>query len=197
MITRFIQLQFGLMLFGIGFALMIKAGLGADPWTVFHVGLANYLGVSVGLVIQVTGAAFLACSWAFLQAPVGIGSVCNMVLVGPWINLFLTIIPSSSLTIISFSELIAAIVMIGFATALYISAAMGAGPRDSFVLGIAQKSGYSIKITRLGLEIIATIAGILLAGPVGIGTVIFALTIGPVMQFFLTRMRILAREKSP
>lgn len=193
MILRFIQLQVGLMLFGLGLALVIEAEFGADPWTVFHVGLATILGVSVGIVIQLTGVVFLFSAWAFLRAPVGIGSICNMVLVGPWINIFLNLIPSSSsMPLVSLVELILAILVIGLATALYISADMGAGPRDSFVLGLSRASGFSIKYVRLGLELAALIAGYLLNGPIGIGTVIFALAIGPIMQFFLQRVRLSA-----
>lgn len=190
MILRFIQLQVGIMLFGLGLALVIKANLGADPWTVFHVGIATISGISVGTVIQLTGACFLFAAWAFLRARVGIGSICNMMLVGPWINAFLVVVPSSSVKILSFAELGLAILVIGLGTALYIAAEMGAGPRDSFVLGLAHTSGYSIKYVRLGLELVALIAGYFLHGPVGIGTVIFALAMGPVMQFFLKRVRL-------
>ncbi len=188
MISRLARLQIGLMLFGVGLALVIKADLGADPWTVFHVGIANNFGLSVGTVIQLTGAGFMLFAWAVLRQPVGIGSICNMALVGPWINVFLGLIPSISNLWVSLCALSFALVILGLATALYITANLGAGPRDSFVLGLARKSGISIKYIRLLVEVMALIAGFLLHGPVGIGTVIFALAMGPIMQFFLQRL---------
>lgn len=189
MIQRFVQLQIGLMLCSLGLALVIKADLGADPWTVFHVGVASVSGLSVGTIIQLTGALFMLLAWAFLRAPVGIGSVCNMALVGPWINAFLSILPSSDLSVIVIGQFLLALLSLGFGTALYISADMGAGPRDSFTLGMVRCYGVSIKYARFGMEVLALIAGFLLNGPLGIGTVIFALAMGPLMQFFLQRVR--------
>jgi uncharacterized membrane protein YczE len=197
MIVRFVQLQIGILLCGLGLALVLNADLGADPWTVFHVGVANNLALSVGTVIQVTGVFFLLMAWALFQTPVGIGSIFNMALVGPWIDLFLKYLPSTSKNWVAISELSCGLFIIGLATALYITADMGAGPRDSFILGLSQKSGFSIKHTRFAVEIVALGAGFLLDGPIGIGTVIFALGIGPLMQFFLDRLRrfSLAAEK--
>lgn len=189
MIRRLVGLQFGLMLLGFGLALLIKSNLGADPWSVFHVGAARRLGLSLGTVVLLTGVLFMFLSWAFLRQPVGIGSICNMILVGPWIDVFLPYLPTWPWWWISLLQVGVSIMVLGMATAFYISARWGAGPRDSFVIGIASRSGLNIKSVRFSVELFALVSGYYLGGPVGIGTLIFALGIGPAMQFFLQRLR--------
>jgi uncharacterized membrane protein YczE len=189
LVKRVLSLQIGLMLFSLAVTLMLRSNLGVDPWTVFNVGAAQKLKVSLGFFIQLSGIFFLVISRALLRQPLGVGSVCNMLFIGPWLEYFLNCVPIQEIKILRSLQLILAIILLGFATALYISADFGAGPRDGFVLGISQLGGISIRVTRMGLELFVLLLGYWLGGPVGIGTVIFAIIIGPTMQFFLKRLR--------
>lgn len=189
MIRRIVNLQLGLLLFGFGAALMIKAQLGADPWTVFNVGAAHRFGISLSILIQLTGALFLVTSRFILHQPIGFGTICNMLLVGPWLEFFLHLIPTYHWWFIAFLQLLLGIIILGLATAIYIAANLGAGPRDGFVLGLAASLNTKVGYVRMGLELSAVALGYALGGPVGIGTIIFAISIGPIMQYFLLRAK--------
>lgn len=185
---RFLNLQLGLMLFGLGLSLMVQSNLGTDPWTVFHMGASKHLGIPLGTLIQLTGALFLVVSWAFLRQPIGIGSLCNMFFVGPWLEFFMPLTPNAYFWPWALLQVFSGIAVLGFATALYIAADFGAGPRDGFVLGMAFTRKMSIKRVRMGLEFLALAIGYVLGGPVGVGTLLFAVLIGPTMQFFYMRL---------
>jgi len=189
-LKRMLILQCGLLLFGLGLALMVQSHLGVDPWTVFHVGLSQKFNMSLSILIQVSGLFFLGISWGFLRQPIGLGSLCNMILVGPWLAFFLKYIPSGKTWLFSYSQLAMGLLIFGFATALYMTAGFGAGPRDSFVLGLSRRTGMSIKHIRLGFESLALSLGFMLDGPIGLGTIFFTLAIGPLMQFFLKLLRV-------
>lgn len=188
-LKRFLILQLGLLLVGLGMALLIKSRLGVDPWTVFHMGAAKQSNISIGILIQLTGFIFILISWIALKKKIGIGCLCNMLLVGPWLEFFLLFVPSREYWLASILQFLAGLIIFGFATALYITADMGEGPRDGFVLAMAERTNISIRKMRLGIELIALTIGFLLGGPAGIGTVFFALAIGPLMQFFLQFLR--------
>lgn len=188
-LKRMFNLQLGLLLFGLGLALMVQSHLGVDPWTVFHLGVSNRFNISLPILIQISGLFFLTLAWRVLRQPVGLGTFCNMIFVGPWLAFFLKYIPASNYWPLAVFELSIGLLIFGFATALYMTADFGAGPRDSFVLGLSRRTGLSIQHIRLGFEFMALSLGYLFDGPVGLGTIFFTLAIGPLMQFFLKVLR--------
>jgi len=186
---RFLQLNLGLMVFGVAISLMLRANLGLDPWSVLHEGLSERTGLSFGRTTQLVGVALIAFNFFVLHLRPGLGTALNMLLVGPWIDFFgaqpwLPTVPVGAWGwgVVTFA---AGVVLVGLAMGLYITARFGAGPRDDLALGGALRLGRSIRLTRGGIEFLVLAAGFLLGGTLGLGTVLFAVTIGPVMQFFL------------
>ena len=168
---------------------MLRAHIGLDPWSALHEGLSKHTGLPFGRVTQLVGLLIIVFSFFALHQRPGLGTALNMLLVGPWIDFFeaqrwLPSIPAGAWVpgVLTF---VAGVVLTGLAIGLYITARFGAGPRDDLVLGSALKLGQSIRLTRGALELSVLILGFLLGGSVGVGTVLFALLIGPVMQFFL------------
>jgi uncharacterized membrane protein YczE len=184
---RLLQLNLGLMLFGLGIALMLRAGIGLDPWSVFHQGVSLRTDLSFGRVTQLAGVALIIVSYGLLRVRPGFGTVMNMLLVGPWVNLFRTQpwLPSAEGWIWGTAQFTFGVALVGLASGLYITARFGAGPRDGFVLGLSQRLGSSIRTTRLAVELGVLGGGFLLGGPPGLGTVLFALTVGYFMQLSL------------
>ena len=184
---RLLRLNVGLMLMGLGLALVLRAGVGLGPWAVFHEGLALVSGLSFGRTLQVVGVVVLGVSWWWTGERPGPGTFVNMAVVGPWVDLFSAQawLPTASGYGWGVAEFMAGTALIGTASGLYITAQMGAGPRDGFVLGLSRLTRLSVRRTRSLLEAIVLVAGFLLGGAVGLGTVLFALTIGPIMQLAL------------
>ena len=181
------------MVFGLSISLMLRAHIGLDPWSALHEGLSERTGLPFGRVTQLVGLLIIVFSFFVLHQRPGFGTALNMLLVGPWIDLFeaqrwLPNIPEGAwvLGVVTFTL---GVVLTGLAIGLYITAQFGAGPRDDLVLGGALKLGQSIRLTRGIIEFTVLVAGFLLGGSVGVGTVLFALLIGPVMQFFLRLFR--------
>jgi uncharacterized membrane protein YczE len=184
---RLLQLNAGLLVVGLGIALMLDAGIGLGPWTVFHQGLSFVTGLSIGRVMQGVGLVVVALSWLLTGTRPGLGTALNMVLVGPWVDLFRTL-PLARLSpsyLLGGAVFLTGLVLQGMGTGLYISARLGAGPRDGLVLGLARLLPASVRVTRTGLELLVLASGWLMGGQVGLGTVLYALGIGPLMQFFL------------
>lgn len=188
---RLLQLNLGLMLFGLGIALMLKAGIGLDPWSVFHEGLANQTGLSFGRVTQLTGVLLIALSFALLRVKPGLATVLNMLLVGPWVDFYRAQawLPTAEGWLWGVLQFMAGVVLVGLASGLYIAARFGAGPRDGFVLGLSLRLRLSVRLTRSGLELLVLVSGFLLGGPLGLGTVLFAITVGYFMQRSLRLFR--------
>ena len=187
-----LRLQVGLFLFGLGVAIMLEAQIGLDPWSAFHQGASRQLGWSFGRVSQATGALLIAGSWLALSVRPGFGTVCNMLLVGPWIDLLRVQVwfPHATDRIFGSSQFLVGMLTLGLASAVYIGARLGAGPRDGFVLGLSRRSGVSIRATRIRVELGVLGLAILLGGSIGLGTVIFALLMGPIMQTALKMLRV-------
>src|SRR3954451_23499616 len=181
---RIVQLFVGLHLYGLGCALEVRGNLGLDPWDVFHQGVAKHTGLAIGTVVILVGAAVLVFWWALRQWP-GLGTVSNVVFVGLAMNWSLALIPYEHSLWARIPEMCGGVVLLGIATGMYIGAAFGPGPRDGLMTGLARRTGRSIRLVRTGLELTVLAAGWLLGGTVGVGTVIFALAIGPLAQFFL------------
>lgn len=180
---RTIMLLLGLALYGLSLTLLVRAKLGLAPWDVFHQGLAEVAGLSLGVVIVCTSFVVLAL-WIPLRERPGIGTIANAVLVGVGVDVFSAILPEVDGTVARWSLLIAGVVLNGVATGLYIGAGMGPGPRDGLMTGIARR-GHPIRVVRTSLEVAVLVAGIALGGSFGVGTIIYALGIGPLVHIFL------------
>ena len=197
-LRHFARLQVGLFLFGLGLAVMLEAEIGLDPWSSFHEGVSIRSGLSFGRVSQTTGAVLIVVSWLTMRVRPGIGTVCNMLIVGPWIDLlrvqpWIPHDPGGMLGVATFSV---GLMVGGFASAVYIGARLGAGPRDGFMLGLSLKIRKSLRATRITTELVVLAAGATLGGPIGLGTVIFAALMGPIMQASLRLFRV-SHDPSP
>jgi uncharacterized membrane protein YczE len=185
---RMTHLLVGLVLFGIGIGLMLQSGLGVPPWDVLHQGLANHFGLSVGIwSIIISGVVLVG--WLPLREPYGIGTLLNAVIIGVTLDLAVLLIPHPEALVAQMLLLGSGILLIGFASGLYIGADLGPGPRDGLMTGIARR-GPSIRLTRTVIEVAVLAAGWLLGGTFGVGTVAFAVFIGPIVQFFLPRLHV-------
>lgn len=174
----------GLVLYGVSMAMMITSGLGLDPWDVFHEGLGHRLPLSFGAVTAVTGVVVLL-AWIPLRERPGIGTVANVVVIAITVDGALKLMPPADGHVGRATLLIGGVVLNGLATASYISAGLGAGPRDGLMTGIVARTGLSVRLVRTGIEATVLAAGWILGGTAGVGTVFYALAIGPLVQFFL------------
>lgn len=178
-VRRSCLLLVGLALYGLSLSLLVVADLGLSPWDVFHQGIADVTGLSLGTVIVATSFVVLAL-WIPLRERPGIGTIANAVLVGVGVDAFLSVLPDQ---IGSWSIRVAMVVLgvalNGIATGMYIGAGMGSGPRDGLMTGIARR-GYPIRVVRTGIEVVVLMIGIALGGTFGLGTVAYALGIGPI-----------------
>ncbi|MFK0252607.1 YitT family protein [Streptomyces sp. NPDC090445] len=181
---RLLQLYAGLALYGASSALLIRAGLGLGPWDVFHQGLAERTGWTIGAVSVAVGALVLLLWWPLRQRP-GLGTVSNVFAVGLSMDATLAAVPDVHGLAAQAGALAAGVVLNGVATGLYIAAAFGPGPRDGLMTGLHRRTGRSVRLVRTGIELTVLAAGFLLGGSVGLGTVVYALAIGPLAQFFL------------
>ena len=178
-----VRLILGLYLFGLGIAFQIRATLGLAPWDVFGQGLSNITGLSFGLA-TVLASALILLLWIPLKQKPGLGTVFNALLIGPFVDLSLRFVPSAAdwglVGQIAWYVLGMAIISLG--TGVYIGARLGPGPRDGLMTGSVKKFGKPVWIVRTVLEGGATLIGIALGGPVGLGTVLFVVGIGPMVQ---------------
>jgi uncharacterized membrane protein YczE len=181
---RLLQLFAGLTLYGWSMAMLIRAGLGLDPWDVLHQGLARHLRVSFGMVVIGVGAAVLLL-WLPLRQRPGLGTVANVVVIGLAADLGLAVLDEPDGIFGRVMLLLTAVVLNGVAGATYIGSQLGPGPRDGLMTGLARRTGGSLRLIRTGIELTVLVAGFLLGGTVGPGTVLYALAIGPLVQFFL------------
>lgn len=181
---RIIQLLVGLVLYGWSMAMLVRSGLGLDPWDVFHQGLTNHLPLSFGQVVIGVGALVLL-AWIPLRQKPGIGTVANIIVIGIAADAGLALIPAATEWRWGIALLVGGVVINGLAGALYVGARLGTGPRDGLWVGIARRTGISIRLIRTILELSVLAIGWLLGGVAGIGTLVYALTIGPIVQYLL------------
>ena len=184
--------MFGLALFGIGVAMVIGADLGAAPWDVFHQGLAERLGWAVGTVIVVIGFGLLLL-WIPLRQRPGIGTVLNAFEIGTVVNLTLPRLPDTDRLVPRLALMAAGIVVVAIGSGFYIGAGLGPGPRDGLMMGLRDR-GSSVRTARTIIEVTVLVLGIVLGGTAGIGTVVFALAIGPLVHVFLPRLTLPPRH---
>ncbi|WP_245654484.1 YczE/YyaS/YitT family protein [Streptomyces violens] len=181
---RLVQLYVGLVLYGVSMGLMVRADLGLEPWSVLNQGIAEHTGLTIGTVTIVSGALILLL-WIPLRQRVGLGTVSNVIVLGLVMDATMALVPASSSFAVRIPVLAAAVALNGAATGLYISARFGPGPRDGLMTGLHLRTGRPIRLVRTCIEITVLAAGFALGGSVGVGTVVYALAIGPMAQFFL------------
>ncbi|SOD64107.1 Uncharacterized membrane protein YczE [Streptomyces zhaozhouensis] len=186
---RLVQLYLGLLLYGASAALLLRAGLGLVPWDVFHQGVGERTGLSLGLVVNITGLLLLLLWWPLRERP-GLGTVSNVLLVGLSLDATAALVPPVTPLAGQIPLMLGAVALNGLATGLYLSARFGAGPRDGLMTALSRVTGRSVRLVRTSIEIAVLAVGIALGGTAGAGTVVYALAIGPLAQFFL---RVLAR----
>jgi len=167
---RLVQLFAGLVLYGVSDSMLLLAGLGVDPWDVLHQGLARRTGVPTG-------------TWAIIVRP-GLGTLCNVVLIGAVIDAVLAVVPPARSLPVQAAVMVSGVVLNGVATGLYIGAGLGPGPRDGLMTGYAAR-GHSLRVVRTCIEVTVLLAGWLLGGTVGVGTVVYAACIGPLAHVFV------------
>ncbi|GAA1927800.1 membrane protein [Streptomyces durmitorensis] len=185
MTRRLSRLFVGLVLFGVSLALMIDAGLGVSSWDVLHQGLARSSGLPFGWVVNGVGVLVLL-AWIPLRVRPGIGTVSNVLVVGLVADAALAVLPSPGDIAVRVPLLLAGIALNAVATGLYVGAGLGPGPRDGLMTGLARR-GISIRAARTAIEVLVLTAGWLLGGTVGVGTLLFAVAIGPLTQLSLRR----------
>ena len=188
MSRRLLQLYSGLVLFGVSMSLMIRARLGLDSWDVLHQGISRRSGWQFGWVVIATGALVLLL-WIPLRQRPGVGTVSNVIVVGLAVGAALAVVPDVHGMWLRAALLGGGIVANGIATGLYIGAGLGPGPRDGLMTGLAAR-GHSVRIVRTAIELIVLAAGWLLGGSVGVGTVLYALAIGPLAHYFIPRLAV-------
>jgi len=177
-LIRLLQLITGLFLYGIGIALMVRAGIGVAPWDVLSQGIAAHTPLSFGMATNVIGALVLLAWWPLGQKP-GVGTVLNVLMIGPSAQIGLSLLPELDALALRLPAFALGVLLIALATGLYIGARMGPGPRDGLMTGLHARTGRPIWLVRSLIEGSALTLGWLLGGNVGVGTVIFAVSIGP------------------
>jgi len=189
---RVVQLLGGLVLFGVSSSMLLLAGLGVDPWDVLHQGLSRRIGLGVGTWAIIAGVAVLLL-WIPLRQRPGIGTVANVLVVGAVIDLVLAVVPPPHALAVRIVVLLGGVVLNGVATGAYIGAGLGPGPRDGLMTGLAAR-GHSVRVVRTAIELTVLGSGWALGGTVGVGTVVYALSIGPLAHHFIPRLAIRARD---
>ncbi|MFJ1796016.1 membrane protein YczE [Kitasatospora griseola] len=186
---RLLRLAAGLVLYGVSMALVLRSSLGGNPWDVFHQGLARHLGLSVGTWVTLVGLLVLLL-WIPLRQKPGIGTVGNVAVLGVAMDATLALLPHPHALAARIPLLATGIVLNAVATGLYIGARLGPGPRDGLMTGLHRRTGRSVRLIRTAIEVTVLAAGIALGGTFGVGTVAYALAIGPLVQFFLPRLTV-------
>ena len=179
----FVVIQFGFILFGISIALMIRANLGTDSWAMLEVALSQIFGLTPGNFNVIVGLVVLTVVLV-MRERIGWGTLANVLFIGPWEDLALSIIPSVKDNLpVQIAMLLGAVLIMGIATAVYIGVDAGAGPRDSMMLAVKRISGRSLRLARGTIELCVVVIAWSLGGPAGIGTIVFALLIGTSVQW--------------
>lgn len=178
----------GLAFFGLGISMFLTAKLGVAPWDVLHQGISRKTGIPIGIMIEITGVCILLL-WIPLKEKMGLGTLLNAIEIGLVVLLIGDHLPHTSLLVLRVAYVLGALLVIGLGSGLYIGAGLGSGPRDGLMLGLS-KRGISVRLARTGIETVVLIAGLLLGGSFGFGTLAFTFGIGPVVQFFLPRLRL-------
>lgn len=186
---RLTQLYVGLVLFGVSMALLVRSGLGNIPWDVLHQGLVRQFGGTIGGWSIAVGAVVLLL-WIPLRERPGLGTVSNVFLIGASVDGTLALVPDASPLPLQVGFMVLGIVLNAIATALYVGARLGPGPRDGLMTGLVRRTGGSVRVVKTVIEVTVVLIGWALGGTLGVGTVLFVLTIGPLVQVFLHRLSV-------
>ncbi len=181
---RLFQLFWGLALYGFAMALMLRANLGLDPWDVLHQGLAPRLGMSFGMTVNLIGLVVLLL-WIPMRQRPGIGTVCNILVIGTAVDLSLLILPTPEGYAMRLAWLVVGIILNGIAGGAYIGANLGPGPRDGLMTGLCRRTGWPVKLVRTAIELTVLAVGWLMGGTVGLGTILYAVSIGWIVHHSL------------
>jgi uncharacterized membrane protein YczE len=186
---RFAQLLVGLVGYGVTASMMVLAGLGLDPWDVFHQGMSRTLGLGIGTWAVIAGVLVLVCGWVPLRQRPGLGTVTNAIMVGLVMDVMLAAVHPPHVLWARIALLVGGVIGNGFATGFYIGAGLGPGPRDGLSTGIADR-GHSMRVVRTTIEGSVLVSGFLLGGTVGLGTVVYAAAIGPITHLTIPALAI-------
>lgn len=192
-VRRLVQLVAGLLLYGVTMGLLVRSGLGLDPWDVLHEGLTRFTPLSFGTVTILVGVVVLL-AWLPLRQRPGVGTIANVLLIGLAVDATLFVLPEPGNLAVAIGYLVVGVVGNGIAGGLYIGAGLGPGPRDGLMTGLVRVTGRSVRLVRTVLEVTVLAVGFLLGGTVGVGTVLYALAIGPVVQVSLRFLSVRAPE---
>lgn len=198
LLRRIPQLVVGLYLFGVSLAMMVLAGVGTAPWDVLHLGLIRHVPLTLGQAVIVLSFVVLL-AWIPLRERPGIGTIANAVLVGLSADATLLMLDAPTQWPAQVALMLAGVALCGFASALYIGAQFGRGPRDGLMTGLSRRTGHSLRLVRTTLEVAVVVLGVLLGGVAGLGTIVYAFGIGPLTQAMLpwVLVSIEAAELSP
>jgi uncharacterized membrane protein YczE len=194
-VRRLVQLYAGLVLYGATMALQIRAGLGLDPWDVFHQGVADRTGLSFGTVVIITGAVVLL-AWIPLRQRPGFGTISNVFVIGIAVDAALAVLPHAGSAPVAAAMLVSGVGLNGLAGGAYIGAGLGPGPRDGLMTGLVRRTGGSVRVVRTTIEVSVLAVGAALGGTVGIGTVVYAVSIGPLVHALLPRLTVAVPAKA-
>jgi uncharacterized membrane protein YczE len=186
---QLVQVLIGLWLFGMGEALVVASELGNSPWTVLAEGVSRHTPLSIGAATLVISFVVLLC-WIPLRELPGLGTLLNAVIIGVSIDATLALLPHLNALAVRWVALLGGIALVGFASGLYLTAALGPGPRDGLMTGFVGRTGGSVRVVRCVIELVVVAVGFLLGGTVGAITVLYALAIGPLVHQFLPRMSV-------
>ncbi|MBM9469435.1 membrane protein YczE [Nakamurella leprariae] len=181
MLSRSVRLVAGLVLYGLAISLMVQAAIGVSPWDVLTQGISRHTGLPFGWTTNLIGVVVLLL-WIPLRQRPGVGTVLNVLLVGPSAQLGLALVPAPSSLLLRIPLFAVGLVLLAVATGLYLGAALGPGPRDGLMTGVQRRTGWPIWAVRGGIELTVLVVGWLLGGNVGVGTLAFALLIGPLVH---------------
>lgn len=190
---RLVQLYAGLVLYGVSMGLLVQSGLGVMPWDVFHQGVALHTPLSLGAVVILTSFVALAF-WIPLRQWPGLGTISNAIVIGLVLDVFLLLMPAPSALGVRIVYAALGVVLNAVATGAYIGARFGPGPRDGLMTGLVRVTGRSVRLIRTAIEVAVVAAGWLLGGTVGIGTLAYALAIGPLVHIFMPLLAVRPKE---
>jgi uncharacterized membrane protein YczE len=191
---RLVQLYAGLALYGLSMAVLVRSELGVMPWDVLHQGLARQLGWSLGAVTVLVGALVLL-AWIPLRERPGLGTVSNVVVIGVAVDAALAVVPAAPSTAAGIGFVVAGIGLNALATAAYIGVRLGPGPRDGLMTGLVRRTGGSVRLVRTSIEVLVVATGWLLGGTLGVATVLYAVSIGPLVHALLPPLTV--PERTP
>lgn len=194
---RHLMLQIGLVLFGLALALSFEANLGLHPWGLFQNALTRFIPLSYGQINIVVSVIMTGVSWLAGVRP-GFGTICNGVLVGVWLDVFIAVLPSADNPYIGFAVLLVGLLTLAFSSALYIKAGLGAGPRDSFMIAIIRWTGWRVGIARAVMDGTVFVLGAILdPWRIGVGTIIYTFGLPTAMDWAFRLLRVPARGQAP